>query len=60
MADRAVEDAAEGSGTPAEEQAPSSGGRKKLLIIAVAAVLLLGSAGAGLYFTGIIGKLMGL
>jgi flagellar protein FliL len=59
MADRAVEDAAEVPETPAEEQAPApSGGRKKLLIIALGAVLLLAGAGGGLYFTGILDKLM--
>jgi flagellar FliL protein len=59
MADRALESAAEAAETPAEDQgtAPASG-KRKLLIIAVGAVVLLGAAGAGLYFTGIVDKLL--
>jgi flagellar protein FliL len=59
MADRAAENTAEVPATSAEEQAPAaSGGRKKLLIIGLGAVLLLAGAGGGLYFTGIIDKLL--
>lgn len=45
---------ADGAAAEGAEAAPS-GGRKKLILIAVAAVVLLAGAGAGLYFSGILG-----
>ena len=50
-----VEASEEGAGS----EAPNSGGKKKLIIMIAAPVLLLLVVGAGLYFTGIIGKLTG-
>jgi flagellar FliL protein len=57
MADQTVDEAAEGAEAPAEGAAPPPS-RRKLFIIVGGVVVLLG-AGAALYFTGMIDKLIG-
>lgn len=55
MASKAAEAKAEGG-----EEAPPKKGKKKLLIILVAVIVLLAGAGAGLWFTGILPKMLGM
>jgi flagellar FliL protein len=60
MTDQAIAD--DGSDAPEQDGAgPSSrfGGKKKLLILVGAPLLVLVLVGAGLYFTGILGKFLG-
>jgi flagellar protein FliL len=57
MADQSIDETIETGEAPAEGAAPSPS-RRKLFIIAGGVVMLL-AAGAGLYFTGVIDKLIG-
>ena len=57
MADQTVDETVETAETPAEGAAPPPS-RRKLFIIAGGVVVLL-AAGAGLYFTGVLDKLIG-
>ena len=60
MTDQAIpEDGAEAPEEGAVETAPRLGGKKKLIVLIAAPLLLLLITGAGLYFTGILGKLLG-
>jgi len=59
MTDRALEDDAEPAAESEDQVEARPGGRRRLLIFAAAVlVLLVGSAGV-LYFTGILGRVMG-
>jgi flagellar protein FliL len=60
MTDQAIaDDAAEPVEGEATEAAPSLAGKKKLIILIAAPLLALLLIGGGLYFTGILGKLLG-
>jgi flagellar FliL protein len=60
MTDQAIpEEGAEAPEEGAAEAAPRLGGKKKLIIMIAAPLLLLLITGAGLYFTGILGKFLG-
>ncbi len=48
------------AGAAGDAPAAKGGGKKKLLIILLAVLVLLGGGGAGLWFTGILPKLLGM
>jgi flagellar FliL protein len=61
MADRVLDDETDAAGDEAQEEAPKSrfGGKRRLIILGGAALLLLAGTGGVLYFTGLVGKLLG-
>jgi flagellar FliL protein len=61
MTDRALDDDTDAATEEAAEEAPKSrfGGRRRLIIFGAAGLLLIAGTGGVLYFTGIVGKLLG-
>jgi flagellar FliL protein len=61
MTDRALDEETEAESEEAQEEASTSGlgGKRRLIIFGGAGLLLLAGTGGVLYFTGLVGKLMG-